>query len=153
MMKRFAAIVIATLVSASAAHAQANTDTMFQRLESAKWKPSTLGSVKAWQDLYADDMVTIEYGADPTFSGVDRVVDAKKMMQAGGEDALIKMMDQMNFELSFWNFQHVSPDVVIVTYRVGSPQFGKTHLWATSVWHKVGKTWQTVFYQASRAKD
>lgn len=152
-MKRLAIALFLFALCSTAADAQPpnETDTMLQRLETAKWRPSTLESGKALQDLFAEDFMTVEYGPDPTFSGVQRVVDGKKLMQAGGEDALIKALNQMTFNLSDWHFQHLSPTVTLVSYQVASPQFGDSRLWATSIWRRVGSKWETSFYQASKA--
>jgi hypothetical protein len=153
-MKRIAMAIFALTLCSTAVHAQSSTksDTLLQRLETAKWRPSSLGSGEALQDLFAQDFMTVEYGTDGTFAGVHRVVDAKKLMEAGGEDALISALNQMTFSLSDWQFQHLSPTVVLVSYEVTSPQFGDTHLWATSIWRRVGNKWQTSFYQASKAR-
>src|SRR4051812_22580462 len=36
-----------------------------QRLEAGKWHPSTLGGVDSLAALYAENFVTVEYGAEP----------------------------------------------------------------------------------------
>ena len=152
-MKHIAMAMFALTLCSTVIHAQSSTksDAMLQQLETAKWRPSSLGTGKALHDLFAEDFMTVEYGTDGTFAGVHRVVDAKKLMEAGGEDALINALNQMTFDLSDWQFQHLSPTVVLVSYQVASPQFGDTHLWATSIWRRVGGKWQTTFYQASKA--
>ena len=154
MMRRIIAATFALLPCYTPAHAQSTRapDALLQRLETAKWRPSNLGSAKSLKDLYAKDFITVEYGADPSFTGVNRIIGAKKLMQAGGEDALIKALNQMTFDLSDWRFQHVSPTVVLVSYQVASPQFGSSRLWATSVWRHAAGRWETTFYQASKAR-
>jgi hypothetical protein len=153
-MKHIVAAIVALVLGTTAAPAQSPSgpDTLIQRLETAKWRPSVLGPRKALHDLFAPDFMTVEYEPDGTFAGVHRVVNAKKLLEVGGEDALIKALAATTFTLSDWHFQHLSPVVVLVSYQVASPQFGDTRLWATSVWRRVGEEWQTSFYQASAAR-
>ncbi|HJQ21412.1 MAG TPA: hypothetical protein VJ867_13775 [Gemmatimonadaceae bacterium] len=138
--------------STAVAAQSARTDTLLRRLETAKWRPSTLGANQHLFDLFASDFTTIEYGTDGTFAGVRRVLDARKFMQSGGESALVDAMNKMSFDLSDWHFQHLAPSVVLLSYQVASPQFGANRLWATSIWRRTNGTWRTSFYQASRAQ-
>ena len=153
-MKYIVATIVALVLTSTAAPAQSPSgpDTLIQRLETAKWRPSVLGPRKALLDLFAPDFMSVEYEPDGTFAGVRRVVNAKKLLEAGGEDALIRALNAMTFVLSDWRFQHLSPGVVLVSYQVASPQFRNTHLWATSVWRRSGGEWRTSFYQASTAR-
>jgi hypothetical protein len=153
-MKLVVAVIVALMLGSTTASAQSSSaaDTLLQRLETAKWRPSVLGPRKALHDLFAPDFMTVEYDPNGAFAGVHRKVNARRLLDTGGEDALIKALNAMTFTLSDWRFQHLSPTVVLVSYQVASPEFGDTSLWATSIWRRAGDKWQTAFYQASTAR-
>jgi hypothetical protein len=125
-------------------------DPELQRLEAAKWRPSSLGAPDNLIALFADDFVTVEYGAD-LHGGVERKFNAKSSMNEADTKQLIAMLDQTTFNLSEWHSVSLGPDSTLLSYKVEAPQFGWRAL-ATSVWKNGPKGWQTVFYQASRAR-
>lgn len=121
-----------------------------KRLESAKWHPSSLGNGEKFTALFADDFVTVEYGAD-LHGGVERKFNANTRM-AGREGAKFRQfLDQTHFELSDWRFIHIASTGVVASYHVNAPTLG-WKAYATSIWAKRGDRWQTIFYQASTAK-
>ena len=132
----------------TAPHTQAAIDSEIQRLESAKWHPSSIGSREAHLALFADDFVTVEYGAD-VHGGVERKTGAKLLMSENA--GVFQMLDRTQFDLADWRFIHADENVVVVSYHVSAPAF-QWNAYATSVWAKQGDRWQTLFYQASTAK-
>lgn len=156
-MKRVAFLSALVLALCASAHAktknrasQASVDAEIQRLEAAKWHPSSIGGAGRLQSLFADDFVTVEFGTD-VHGLVDRKFNTKQAM--GGPDAakLLQMLDQTQFEITGWHFVHVGADGVVVSYHISAPALS-WNAYATSVWAKRGGRWQTVFYQASAAK-
>jgi hypothetical protein len=117
------------------------SDGELQRLESAKWDPSSLGPREAYMALFADDFVSVEYGSDVQ-GGVHRKTRAEVFS--------LPPLPPARFELSEWHFVRADPNVVVVSYRVKGLSF-EWHAYATSVWARRGDRWQTVFYQASTA--
>ena len=100
--------------------------------------------------LFADDFVTVEYGAD-LHGGVERKFNAHTVM-SGPEGAKFRQfLDLMHVELSGWRFIHIDSTGVVASYHVSAPSLG-WKAYATSVWAKREDRWQTVFYQASTAK-
>lgn len=118
-------------------------------LEAGKWRPSSLGGRDALLALYAEDFVTVEYGANP-HGGVERKTDIRAALATEEGERLVAMLDGTAFELSEWCFVHPAPGAVVVSYRVRAPAFA-WDAYATSVWAWRAGRWQTVFYQASRA--
>jgi hypothetical protein len=117
------------------------SDAELQRLETAKWNPSTLGR-EEFMALFADDFVSVEYGSDVQ-GGVHRKTRADVFSAPP--------LPPAEFALSDWRFIHADPHVLIVSYRVKGQSF-PWQAYATSVWaHRDGR-WQTVFYQASTAE-
>ena len=123
------------------------TDQDLQALEAAKWRPSSLGSER-FIALFADDFVSVEYGANP-FGGVTRVTDAKSILTSGGADTLIQMLELAAFEMSEWRIADLGPEARLISYRIAAPAMNWS-AYATSVWKAIDDRWQTVFYQASR---
>lgn len=118
---------------------QAPTDAELQRLETAKWNPSSLGSKEAFMALFAEDFVSVEYGSDVQ-GGVHRKTRAEVFSAPP--------LPPAKFELSEWQFIRADRHVIIVSYKVKGLSF-PWEAYATSIWsHRDGK-WQTVFYQAS----
>lgn len=124
-------------------------DAELERLESAKWHPSSLG-VENVLALFADDFVTVEYGAD-LHGGVERKFNAKIAMASPEGAQFFQFLDQIGFELSDWHLLHINAVGVVISYRVVAPSLAWKAC-GTSVWAKRGDKWQTVFYQASNAK-
>jgi hypothetical protein len=120
-----------------------------QPLEAAKWHPSSLGGRDALLALYAEDAVTVEYGAEP-HGGFERKADIRAALGTEDGGRLVAMLDATAFELSEWCFVHPAPGAVVASYRVRAPAFA-WDAYATSVWAWRSGRWQTVFYQASRA--
>ena len=127
-----------------------SVDTELQRLETAKWHPSSLGNTEHLMALFADEFVTVQYGAD-LHSGVERKLNFRKSMSGPEAAKVFQFLDQTHFDLSEWRFVHIASVGVIVSYHVSAPSF-PWRAYATSVWTKRGGRWQTVFYQASTAK-
>ena len=125
-------------------------DTELMRLEIAKWHPSSLGSREKVLALFADDFVTVQYGAD-LHGGVERKFNASSLMSGPEGARLFQLLDQTHFVLSGWRFIHIDSVGVVASYHVSAPSLG-WNAYATSVWAKRGDRWQTVFYQASTAK-
>jgi hypothetical protein len=113
-----------------------------QRLEAAKWKPSSFASPAAFMDLFAADFVSVEYGADIT-GGARRKTRAEAF--SGGP------LPPADFELSGWQFIHPADGTVIVSYHVRALTF-PWQAYATSVWASRDGKWKTVFYQASTTR-
>jgi len=134
----------------AAAPSPGAVDSELQRLESAKWHPSSIGSREAHLALFADDFVTVEYGAD-LHGGVERKIGAKTLMSGNEAAGLFQFLDQTKFDLTDWRFIHADENVVVVSYHVSALSFA-WKAYATSVWAKRGDRWQTLFYQASTAK-
>lgn len=120
------------------------------RFESGKWHPSSLGGGEEYTALFADDFVTVEFGAD-LHGGVERKFNANTVMSGPEGVKFRQFLDQTHFELSHWRFIHVNSTGVVVSYRVSAPSL-RWKAFATSVWAKRGDQWKTVFYQASTAK-
>lgn len=120
-----------------------------QRLESAKWHPSSLGNEK-FSALFADDFVTVEYGAN-LHGGVERKFNATTSMSGPESAGFFKFLDETHFELSDWRFIHIDSVGVVASYHVSAPTL-RWSAYATSVWAKRGDRWLTVFYQASTAR-
>ena len=116
-------------------------DSELQRLESAKWDPSSLGGKEAFMDLFAEDFVSVEYGPD-VHGGVHRKTRADVFSAPP--------LPPARFELSEWKFIHAAADAVVVSYRVKGLSF-PWEAYATSMWARRGGKWRTVFYQASTA--
>ena len=142
-MKRF--LIFATaliLVSACAtvpAVSTSQSENELRTLESAKWQPSSFGSAEEFMALFAEDFVSVEYGANPA-GGVTRKTRADAF--AGGP------LPPAKFELSDWRFVHPDAATVVISYRVNALTF-PWHAYATSVWTRRSGKWKTVFYQAS----
>lgn len=130
--------------TAGAAPAPAEVEATVRALESAKWHPASIGrdSVKA---LFASDMLTVEYGADPMGLVYRSNVDPALLGQ------IYDALNATTFTLSEWRVLRPSPEVVLVSYRVTAPAMSWT-AYATSTWARRDGRWQTIFYQASRAK-
>ncbi len=120
-----------------------------KRLETGKWRPSSIGGCDALLSLFAEGFVSVEYGAD-LHGAVERKFDASSILASPGGAKLVEMLDATVFALEEWHFIHPVPNVVIVSYRVTAAAFGWT-AYATSVWSWHDGSWQTVFYQASQA--
>lgn len=120
-----------------------------QRLESAKWHPSSLGR-ETCLSLFADDFVTVEYGANLR-GGVERKFNARTSMSGREGARLFQLLDQTHFELSGWRFIRIDSVGVVASYHVSASSLGWS-AYATSVWAKRGDRWLTVFYQASTAR-
>lgn len=127
----------ATAPGPSASTAEAE----LQRLESAKWDPSSLDGPEALMALFAEDFVSVEYGANVQ-GGVQRKTRAQVF--AGGP------LPSAKFELSDWRFIRPDSRTVIVSYHVNALSF-PWRAYATSVWANRRGKWTTVFYQASTA--
>jgi len=136
--------------AANPASMPVSVDAELQRLEEAKWHPSSVGSSERFAALFADDFVTVEYGAD-IHGAVYRKLNAKASMSSPEFAKLLQLLDQTQFNLSEWHFIHIGADGVVVSYRVTAPALG-WNAYATSVWAKRGGRWQTVIYQASIAR-
>jgi hypothetical protein len=136
--------------TANPASMPVSVDADLQRLEGAKWHPSSLNSSERFAALFADDFVTVEYGAD-IHGAVYRKLNAKASMSGPEFAKLLQLLDQTQFNLSDWHFIHIGSDGVVVSYRVTAPALG-WNAYATSVWAKRRGNWQTVMYQASIAK-
>jgi len=119
-----------------------------QPLEAGKWRPASLGGRDALLALYAEDFVTVEYGANP-HGGVERKTDIRAVLASENGQRLVAMLDGTAFELSEWCFVHPAPGAVVASYRVRAAAFA-WDAYATSVWAWRAGRWQTVFYQASR---
>lgn len=117
------------------------TESELQRLESAKWSAESLGNKEAFMALFADDFVSVEYGAD-TQGGVTRKTRSELFSGAPLPPAA--------FDLTEWHFVHAGTNTVVVSYRVNALSF-PWRAYATSVWTRRGGRWVTVFYQASTA--
>ena len=132
------------VVPASMAPTPGSTDAELVRLERAKWgDPAGALTPEAFGALFADDFVSVEYGAEVPPVGVVRKTRAQVF--AGPP------LPPAEFELSEWQAIHAGPDVVILSYKV----MGVTFPWkayATSVWTRRGGKWLTIFYQASTAR-
>src|ERR1051325_6836401 len=137
-------------VAANPASTPVSADAELKRLEEAKWHPSSLGTFERFAALFADDFVTVAYGAD-IHGAVYRKLDAKTSMSGPQFAQLSQLLDQTHFDLSEWHFIHIGSDGVVVSYHVSAPAIG-WNAYATSVWAKRRGRWQTVFYQASIAK-
>jgi hypothetical protein len=127
-----------------------SVDADLRRLEEAKWHPSSLGSSERFATLFADDFVTVEYGAD-IHGAVYRKLNAKASMSSSEFAKLLQLLDQTQFSLSDRHFIHIGSDGVVVSYHVTAPALD-WNAYAISVWAKRGGRWQTVMYQASIAK-
>ncbi len=143
-------MLLATAATATPEPSPVSVDTELQRLETAKWHPSSLGNTEHLMALFNDDFVTVEYGADLR-SGVERKLNVRKSMSSPEAAKVFQFLDQTHFDLSDWRFIHIDSVGVIVSYHVSAPSF-PWKAYATSVWTKRGGRWQTVFYQASTAK-
>ena len=143
MRLRMLAIAVSAGITLSACSTTTITDRPsdheLQRLESAKWAPSSLGSRDAFMALFADDFVSVEYGSDVQ-GGVHRKTRAEVFSAPP--------LPPAKFELSEWHFIHADKNVVIVSYRVKGLSF-PWQAYATSVWSRRQGKWQTIFYQAS----
>lgn len=147
---RHASLLVLIVATACATTNPGNVDAELQRLESAKWHPASLGGQQEFVNLFADDFVTVEYGADLN-GAVDRKAGTKALMSSPDMAKLIDMLNHSKIDLSDWQFLHIDGDGVVVSYHVNVPAFGWT-AYATSVWAKRNGQWQTIFYQASRSK-
>ena len=127
----------------------ADVESQIQRFESAKWRPSLLG-LENILELFADDFITVEFGAD-LHGGVERKFDAKTSMSSPEGVKFFQLLDHIHFELADWRFIHIDPTGVVASYQVSAPSLG-WKAYATSVWAKREDRWKTVFYQASTAK-
>jgi hypothetical protein len=143
-------LCIVGYAAANPASLPVSVDADLQRLEDAKWHPSSLGTFERFAALFADDFVTVEYGAD-IHGAVYRKLNGKASMSGPEFAKLSQLLDQTQFNLSDWHFIHIGSDGVVVSYRVTAPALG-WNAYATSVWAKRGGKWQTVMYQASIAK-
>ena len=115
------------------------SDRELQRLETAKWDPSSLGSNEAFMALFAEDFVSVEYGSDVQ-GGVHRKTRAEVFSAPP--------LSPAKFELSEWHFIHADKNVIIVSYRVKGLSF-PWQAYVSSVWSRRQGKWQTVYYQAS----
>ena len=142
----------ATVATLAACHAAAggaapvpaDVEATVRALESAKWHPASIGrdSVRA---LFAPGMLTVEYGADPMGLVYRSSVDPAALGQ------IYDALNATTFTLSEWRTLRPSPEVMLVSYRVTAPAMSWT-AYATSTWVRRDDRWQTIFYQASRAK-
>lgn len=132
------------------AESPATVEAHLQRLESGKWRPLSLGGRDGLLALYADDFVTVEYGAE-LFGDVERKTDLRAVLSSPAGETLVGMLDATEFTLSEWRFLHLGADAILLSYRVAAPTFAWT-AYATSAWVRRDGRWLTVFYQASRAK-
>lgn len=128
----------------------AQLESEIQRFESAKWHPSSLGGGENFMALFANDFVTVEFGAD-LHGGVERKFDAFSVMSGPEGVSFREVLDQIHFELSGWRFVHIDSIGLVASYHVSAPSL-KWKAYATSVWAKREDRWKTVFYQASTAK-
>ncbi len=133
-------------------HSQSNAaiESEIQRLESAKWHPSLLGGAEGNMALFAEDFVTVQFGADLQ-GGVERKLNTYASMSGPEGVRFRQFLDQSHFELSDWRFIHVDAAGVVASYQVNAQSLG-WKAYATSVWAKREDRWKTVFYQASMAK-
>jgi hypothetical protein len=114
------------------------------RLERAKWgDPPGALTPEAFQALYAQDFVSVEYGGDMPPTGVVR--------RTRDEVFSRPPLPPAKFEFSEWRAISASPGVVVSSYRVTGVSF-PWKAYATSVWALRGGKWLTVFYQASTAR-
>lgn len=150
---RFVLLVASLLVvsacasmSAGSTSGPADIARTLRPMEEGKWHPASLGGVDKLRELFADDFVTVEYGPDVN-GAVYRSEGAKKSL----EGPLVEMLNKMSFTLSEWRWMRLSDDAVLVSYRVTEPTLRWT-AYATSVWVRRGGKWETVFYQASKAR-
>ncbi len=100
--------------------------------------------------LFADDFVTVEFGAD-LHGGVERKFNANTLMSGPEGVKFRQLLDQTHFELSDWRFIHIDSPGVVVSYRVSAPSL-RWKAYTTSVWAKRGHQWKAFFNQASTAK-
>jgi hypothetical protein len=136
----------ATTAAAPEAVAPRSADTVMaelRRLEASKWDASLATDRAAFEALFAEDFESVEYGTDVQ-GGVHRRTRADVFSGPP--------LPPARFELSDWHFIHADTDVVVVSYKVTGLSF-PWQAYATSVWSYRGGRWQTVFYQASTAKE
>ncbi len=112
------------------------------KLEQGKWDPQTLGGPAQLMALFADDLISVEYGTDIA-GGVRRKSKAEVF---GGPP-----LPPAKFDLIDWKVLRPSINVVILSYRVTAKSF-RWNAFATSVWAQRNGEWKTIFYQASTAK-
>lgn len=118
------------------------TEAELIRLETTKWDPASLGHLKELMGLFADDMLSVEYGNDLN-GGVER--RTWKEILAHGP------LPDWKMKLSDWRTIRPSPEVVVLSYKVTGVSV-QWKAYATSIWARRNGKWQTVFYQASTAK-
>lgn len=133
--------VLGSAATAAPVPLDAKSEADLIALEKGKWDPSSLGDPKAMVSLFADDFVSVEYGADVN-GGVKRKTKAEVF--SGGP------LPPAKFELSDFKTIKPSADSVILSYHVHGLSFA-WDAYATSVWAKRAGKWTTVFYQASTA--
>jgi hypothetical protein len=114
------------------------------RLERAKWgDPAGALTPEAFKALFAEDFLSVEYGAQSPPTAVERKTRAQVFSGPP--------LPPAKFELSEWQAIHASPDVVILSYKVTGVSF-PWKAYATSTWARRGGKWYTVFYQASNTR-
>lgn len=143
--KLFLLVVFGVLLcSTSKAQTSVLPENDLIRLERAKWgDPPDALTPDAFVNLFAEDFVSVEYGADLPPTGVER--KTREQVFSGPP------LPPAKFELTEWQSIQVTPDVVILSYRVKGLSFA-WNAYATSTWVRRGDKWYTVFYQASTAK-
>lgn len=138
------ALLLTTILGSAAMAAtplNAKSEADLIALEKGKWDPSILGDLKTMVSMFADDFVSVEYGADVN-GGVKRKTKAEVF--SGGP------LPPAKFELTDFKTIKPSADSVILSYHVHGLSFA-WDAYATSVWAKRAGKWTTVFYQASTA--
>ena len=143
---RYAAAMLC-LALAACAHpgAPAAPAADLQAMEDAKWHPARLGSRDALKALFAPDFVSVEYGPDP-MGFTYRSVGMPPAL-----DAVADMLDKMRFQATEWRVVPLADGAVLLSYRITEPTLQWT-AYASSVWVRRDGRWQTVYYQASRAR-
>jgi hypothetical protein len=112
--------------------------------ETAKWHPASIGR-DSLQRLYASEMLTVEYGADP------QGLASRSRVEPAMIGQLYDILNAAKFSLSEWRTLPLAADAILVSYRI-TDQATSWTAYASSVWIRRAGGWQTVFYQASRAK-
>ena len=138
-MRRIWLLASALVCGTTAAMAQASVDWMNK--ETAMWQ--------AVKDKKVD---AFSAGLDSAFVGVY----ADGLHNRNAELAMVRPADLKEFHLSDFTVHRLSPQVVLLTYKVvvsgesGGKDMSGTY-WVASVWQKRGQRWRTVMHTEEKA--
>jgi hypothetical protein len=119
---------------------------LLRQLEESLLTPEVRGCREAASALLANDFM--EFGSSGS------VYDKTSVLDGLGEER--DQAVHVERQTSDWRIQELGPDAALITYRVRRreiPNGSWEGSLRSSVWRKVGATWQMVFHQGTKIQS